>query len=309
MITDKQRESRSLGIGASEGLALLGLDPRMSVYDLWLLKTGRVDPPDIGGIDAVKIGTLIESGVLDLVQDRLGKTVQRDPDTMVKGHFRAHPDGLVDGTPIEAKAGWHGGSAEWGEDGDSKVPDRVLVQLHVQMICCDADTGWAARLYGQPHGGIGFSMHPLTLDTDLARELIERSAWFWSLVETDTPPPLNMAGRTETCERYLAQRDIESGGSVELPDELITDYLGHKTKADEHAEAASKLRQEILLRMGDAKRGTVHGVPVCTQYTQARPTFQKKALLADHPELSDLIDSYTRPGTPHSVLRITAKKE
>lgn len=308
-ITEEQRQSRIRGIGASDAYAMLGMCKYTSIYDLWLQKTGRVDQADISGQFGVELGNAMEPVIAAEAAKRIGD-LTLDPGPATFEHFRAHCDAVrdKDGLPVEIKAGWHGGSEAWGDDGDSKVPDRVLVQLHVQMLCTQTDRGYAARGYGLPNGGFGFSLHPVTADPELTARLVEVGRWFWGLVESDTPPPVTLAASTDTLDTYLVSIDTASGGECELPDQLVRDYLRHKKLNDHHDKERKRLKAEIMARMADARRSVGDGWTV-SKYTQVRPSLDKTAMMEDHPEMKAVLDEYTRPGTPHAQIRVTESKK
>ena len=59
-------EVRKKGIGGSEAAAVLGLNPWMTNVDLWEIKTGRKDAPDIGGKEYVRYGIDAEAPLREL---------------------------------------------------------------------------------------------------------------------------------------------------------------------------------------------------------------------------------------------------
>jgi len=89
-ITDKQKELRKKHIGASESAAILGLSPYKTPYDVWLLKTGKVESPASVG-EAGDIGNMIEDGLLDYGASELGVRI-------LKNQFRVHTNGILSAT-------------------------------------------------------------------------------------------------------------------------------------------------------------------------------------------------------------------
>ena len=60
MLTPEQLEQRKNSIGASEVSSILGLNPWKSALQLWLEKTGAVEPEDLSENEAVFWGQRLE---------------------------------------------------------------------------------------------------------------------------------------------------------------------------------------------------------------------------------------------------------
>lgn len=147
MITDKQREKRRDHIGSSDMAAILGLDPQWgNACDLLLEKAGKLTPNGETS-EPAQFGTDIEDSLLrwfareSRLQER-GLALLRNQ-RLVAEPFACHLDaGIVatgkrsrsDITEI-AEAKWTSLTDEWGEEMTDQVPERVLIQTHVQMYC------------------------------------------------------------------------------------------------------------------------------------------------------------------------------
>ena len=59
MLTLEQKSELNKGIGASEAAAVLGIDPYTTPYELWMLKTGRMEK-DVSNKEAVIMGNMLE---------------------------------------------------------------------------------------------------------------------------------------------------------------------------------------------------------------------------------------------------------
>ncbi len=181
-ITEKQRESRKAYLGSSDVAAILGLDPWRNAYDVWLDKTGKVD--DKKENEAMQAGTMFEEGVLHWAERELGAIITEENGEAI---FRSaigfpigsHIDGLVksNGEPVEAKtAGLFGPLVEdWGEEGTDQLPDRIIIQDHVHMLCTEKEICHTPVFLG----GKGFLMFRVNLDIEIMDIIRDKSMDFW----------------------------------------------------------------------------------------------------------------------------------
>ena len=284
MITERQRQQRVEGIGASEVGAILGLDPFRSAYDLWALKTGKCEESENREeSEAVKIGNLIEPTVAALAEERLGVKLVKPTATY------KHPNGIMfanldrqmrraerGALPVELKS--TGIVDGWGEDGSDVVPDRVLLQVTAQMMCSGATAAKVARLLGR--FGLSFSMYHVNLDADLAQTIDERVCQFWEKnVQRDIPPE-NSFPSVGVVSHFRR----EPGKEVVIDDLLVAEFvrLRDARKAAEQMEEEAKAL--LLAGLGDAEIGVT-----ASGYKASFKTISSQRLDADrardeHPE-------------------------
>ena len=62
-VNAKWERARRGGIGGSDVAAIMGISKYRSPYEVWLEKTGRVEPKDISGKQAVEWGNRLEDTV------------------------------------------------------------------------------------------------------------------------------------------------------------------------------------------------------------------------------------------------------
>lgn len=161
MITAEQRITRRKFMGASDVAAVLGLDPYRTPADVYLSKTADLVEMDS---DAAAMGNHFERPILQWAEKQIGELEYDIPTcyragTVLCANLDARHKGT--GAPVEAKL--TGITQDWGDSGTDQVPEKVLVQVTVQMMCNPADeaivsamlTGCrsimdAARLYRIP---------------------------------------------------------------------------------------------------------------------------------------------------------------
>jgi len=151
-ITKTQLERRTAHIGSSDMAAILGLDPFRNAYDVYLEKTDKLEP--LVETEVMQAGSMFEDGVLQFAETKLGKLI-RNQYRSAKDRgipLGANIDALVsgNGNPVEAKtAGLFGPLMEvWGAQDTDEVPDRVIIQAHVHMLCADKDVCHIAAFLG-----------------------------------------------------------------------------------------------------------------------------------------------------------------
>jgi predicted phage-related endonuclease len=198
----------------------------MNLYDLWLIKSGRVPltqhqerrrglltsgdaaillgvdpwpyrpPAEILADEAVQLGRLLERPILRWGARRCGQRI-------VCNQFRvsehaglklgAQHDALSLSDPsqgFEAKtAGLRGpflASELWGEEGTDQVPPWILAQTQWQAIVSGLAVVWVPALLG----GRGHRLYRIDANKDLRDILLEKAHEFWEqYVRRDTPPP------------------------------------------------------------------------------------------------------------------------
>lgn len=301
-ITDKQaaaREQERNRFGSSEVPTLLGINPFESRYDLWAIKTGRVEQEDISQKPSVKAGKLFERGVLLYAQEELGPLMRNQYRTANGLPLFAHVDAIVrsSGLPVEAKTAGLGGYAPegWGEPGTDDIPDHVTAQAHAHMICTDTDTCFIPVFLVRR----GFLMFQVPRNPDLVQVIIDRAAEFADMIQRDIPPTdegpsLDIAKRMRRVPRKV----------VPVPVELIERHYKARAflKAAEAAE--DEARSALMAALGDAEATAPTQAGAYTYYSQSGRYLDQKKLKEEHPEI---IQQYTRE-TSFPVLRFKKPK-
>ena len=72
-ITEEQRAQRQKHLGSSDMAAVMGLDSWSNAHDVWLDKTGKLDPEKDKAI--FRRGNYLETALLAYAQDELGEMI------------------------------------------------------------------------------------------------------------------------------------------------------------------------------------------------------------------------------------------
>jgi putative phage-type endonuclease len=192
------------GIGGSEAGAVLGVNKYQSNVDLWELKTGRREPPDLSENAAVKFGKYAEPLLRDLFKQDYPEYIVNYHEFWIyvndqypfifatlDGELTA-PDGSrgileIKTTTIQNKSQWD----EW----DGRIPDSYYAQILHQM----AATGWdfvILKAYIRYHvdGEVRVSIRHYRINrSDVQADigyLIQQEAAFWEDVQNNVQPAL-----------------------------------------------------------------------------------------------------------------------
>lgn len=293
MLTEAQRTARARGIGSSDAAAILGVDPHKTAYDLWLEKTGRV--PGFEGNEHTERGNLLEPVILQMTEAKLGQKVVRPKSTYVRGILRANLDGQVEksarGQPIvEAKSSIVRDG--WGDPGTDQIPDRTLVQVHVGMLCAEADVAHVARLHDWYH----FSLYHVTANGDLLHAIDEMTAEFWTKhVEADTPPPVTAPPSLE----LLSSIERNAGEVASVDQELVREFFLCRQQRLDAEKDESAAKSKLLAAMGDAEFAQAPGWDVGFTVVNAK-RFNQTEFKKSHPEL---FEEFQRE-SPYRKLRV-----
>jgi hypothetical protein len=278
---------------------ILGLDPQWgNASDLLLEKAGKLKPNGETS-EPAQFGTDIEDSLLRWFEREYrlterGLTLLRNQ-RLVAEPFACHLDaGIVtagkrsrnDITEI-AEAKWTSLIEEWGEEMTDQVPERVLVQTHVQMYC----VGDHCRVAWVPVMMPGYRLperrkYRVERNDDLMQVIVTAGESFWKSVthyretgEIDLP---DFAPRLEVLKRWnrepksvvtftaehsydanslcaycgVARVAVENEASVicpQAPASLINQWEAVKAKRNGADRDVDEVFAKVLLHLGDAE--------------------------------------------------------
>lgn len=218
-------EERRKGLGASEAAAAVGLSPWKTNVQLWREKTGRSDPEDISGKEAVQFGVRAEGSVR-----RVFAAMHPEYDVAYAGAWdvqRKHGSewylATLDGRLYEAQGG-AGRAVEFerqedcdecyrmrpygvleikttsiqgrGEEWRGRVPTHYLAQVLHQLNATGAEFAVLVALLRDRYEATGRVAEVREYRFERAEYadqiawLLEREREFWGYVRRDEEPPL-----------------------------------------------------------------------------------------------------------------------
>lgn len=190
MLTEKNIENRRNGIGASEAGIVMGLNKYVSPYQLWMIKTGKMEQEDLSTVPQVYWGTVHEEQIAQEYARVMNCKVRRVTGTLFHPEHEfilCHLDRKIEGIQklLECKfAMFH--SDDWGPNGSDIVPLPYIVQVQHQLAVTGYEEGDLAVLIG----GWDFRIYHFKRDEQIINKIIEECSYFWDCVKSDTPPAL-----------------------------------------------------------------------------------------------------------------------
>ena len=284
---------RNTGIGGSDAAAACGLNPYMSMLELWLIKTGRQNPDLSDGLmenaySPLYWGKELEPLIAKYYTAKTGNKVRRvnavlqhpDPD---KSFMLANLDYAVNKSEVgvlEIKTTGEHGAKLWKHGVPLYVTCQVQHQLavtgkqlaHVCVLIC----GHESRVY------------EIKRDELIINQLIQQERRFWEYVQQDVPPP---ADGSESAAKALSQLYPTSQGEVidyrdnDILNTWFNELTEQKKLIDHHQHRFDFLKQQIQQVMKTAELATFANGSVSWKKAKDSVSLDTKALLKDQPEL------------------------
>ena len=312
MLTNQDfTQERRHYLGGSDIGALLGLSSYKTPLDLWLEKTGKVNPH--ADSLPLRFGSFAEEFVASEYAKVTNSRVIAD-DRMVLhpeyAHFRAHIDRFVftqnsqgnDLSPngnhapqvfnqdgqclaqylLECKTTSPFMQHHWGEEGTANIPLSYLCQCAWYLAVTQMGRIDLAVLIGNSE----LRSYVITRDLELEKLLIQKANYFWNeYIQKDCPPKPT----TEKDYLKLFPKSIPSK-SIEAKPEILSQIekykrLNEKIKADE--TKISEIKMTLMQEMGEAEILCLNKEVLITwKQTKGSVRFDTKRFEQDYPELA-----------------------
>lgn len=275
---------RTKGIGGSDVSIIAGINPFKSVHQLWLEKTGQIEPEQTDS-DYAHFGSLLEPIVRKEFTARTGIKVRQKHMLLQSEDYPfmfADLDGVIneDGemAVFEAKTASAYKQEVW-EDG---VPAPYILQVQHYMAVTGAKRTYIAALVGGNH----FFYHVVERDEEMIGKIIAMEKYFWETHVLGGVEPVPDGSDATT--NYFNNRFSHSNGmTIELPEEALSvcmeyDRLSEELKKVEAAKNAAANQLKSYLK--EAEAGTV-GDRTVTWKEISKSTVDAKRLKTEKPEI------------------------
>lgn len=287
------------GIGGSDIAAIASVNPWRSPMDVWLDKTGKVEP--INENEKMKWGKILEEPVADEYSIRTGKKVQRVNAILrgAKPHYLANLDRLILGNGhgngiLEVKTtGW---AQAWDQ-----IPDHYMTQCQWYMAITGLQWSQMAVLM---NGQELMIPDPIMRDEKVIEAMFSIADRFWdTYVVRDVPPDPTCPADKESYRDYYKMTDE----AIAL-DAALAEQADRRKQLQQIIKAAQAEKDTIEAKfyhaIGEAKSGTCGAWKVSrTERNSSRVDY--KAILADNPSINEA--NYTSQSIS-SYLTFTQKK-
>lgn len=259
-------------INGTDAPAIMGASKWSNAYELWLIKTGRKDKPDLSDKENVQWGNRLENAVLDhVLQTELNASrIAAMQQVWIECNEHGFPmtgyADYFDGVNlVEIKTANAFSEKEW----QAGVPDYYYWQVMHYMIALNLKKCLVACLVG----GQKLYCHWVNYDEIAAYNLISAEREFYQCCIDDVAPPMAV----------VPEAEIVNGMDVDV-ERLCMEYLALNKELGKLEKLKKELAKNIQQLVGDNK--TQVGMLYKAAYTwQTRNGFDDKALAETMPEI------------------------
>ena len=300
---------RKQGIGSSDAAAACGIHPYLSMLELWMIKTGRMESSideSLEGYSPLYWGNTLEPMVAKYYQEHTGNKVRRvnailqhpDPD---KHFMLANLDYSVVGPDkiqiLECKTAGEHGAKLWKHG----VPLYVTCQVQHQL----AVTGKTAAHICVLLCGHEAKIYKVERDERLIESIIEHERLFWQYVATDTPPT---PAHSESAARALKQLypNPKPSSKVDLRDDdgankLFEQLLSYRDYMQELEQRHDQVKHQLQTLIADNEVAVFEKGAISWKRSKDSVGLDSKAVIKAYPELLAKF-SKTRQGSRRFVI-------
>ena len=302
MTQDEWLEVRRKGIGSSDCAAACGLNPYMSMLELWMIKTGRIQQnieDESEGHAPLYWGKQLEPLVAEYYSMHTNYKVRRvnavlqhpEPD---KYFMLANLDYSVVGSEdvqvLECKTAGEYGAKLW-RDG---VPLYVLCQVQHQL----AVTGKRAAHICVLICGHETRIFKVTRSESVIQHIINAERHFWECVEKDTPPDADASESAAKALQLLYPEHVPFSTTDFTEDkqanQQFEQLIQARSQIDKHQEQFDLLKHQLQAKMQEAERATFKTGSVTWKKAKDSISLDSKALLKQYPEY---LEQFPNPKT------------
>ncbi len=286
-------EVRKQGIGSSDAATACGLNPYMSMLELWMIKTGRIQPnleQQNQGVAPLYWGKQLEPLVAEYYRKQTHHKVRRvnavlqHPDSD-KNFMLANLDYAVVGSDevqiLECKTAGEHGAKLW-RDG---VPLYVLCQVQHQL----AVTGKQAAHVCVLICGHETKIFKVIRSESIIEQLIEAERYFWDCVQNDTPPSVDASESARQAIQQLYPQHVPLSmldlSQDEQANALFNQLLLLKEQLQDKQTQFDQIKHQIQMLMQDKERIVFAQGSVVWKQAKESISLDSKALLQAQPEL------------------------
>jgi putative phage-type endonuclease len=275
---------RSKGIGGSDAAVILGLSKFKTPFELWLEKTGQVEPQEINN-DFIHFGNVLEDVVAAEFTRRTEKKVKRQNKMFQhKEHdfMIGNIDRLVIGEKalLECKTTSAYNYKEWDSE---EIPEAYIIQCQHYMAVLDLPMSYIACLIG----GNRFVWKEIPRDDELIEIIIDRCRHFWEFnVLGMNAPALD---GSSAAEKFLKERYTKT--DPDLVKDLKHEYkdkIRHYLDLKEHYKAIEKdikeVENQLKYELQEAETGLIDTFRVNWKPVTSNRV-DTKVLKSDFPEI------------------------
>jgi len=285
-------KARRRGLGGSDAGAIAGLNPWVSPVQVWMDKTGQVEPSCEN--EFCYWGNVLEDVVAKEFSRRTGLKVRRRNAILKHPEHEwmlANVDRLIVGTDegLECKTASAYMLDKWK---DGRIPESYEAQIQHYMAVTGYSAWWIAVLIG----GNTFKYQRVERDDEFIGLLIDLEKDFWetNVIGEQMPDVDGTSACTEAVKKMFP--DSDAGSEIHLSDQYedaLKEYARFSELEKRYKEAKDEMANKLKVAIGDHEKGFLDG-HVVTWKGVTSNRFDSKQFKADHPEL---FDQYAKEST------------
>lgn len=275
---------RTKGIGGSDVSIIAGINHFKSVHQLWLEKTGQVEPEQTDS-EFAHFGTLLEPIVRKGFMERTGIKVRQKHMLLQSSDYPfmfADLDGEINDNGEKAIFEAKTASAYKQEVWEEGIPAEYMLQIQHYMAVTGAKKTYIAALVGGNH----FYHYEVVRDDEMISKIIAMEKYFWETHVIGGVEPVP-DGSDATTAYFNNRYAISNGKKVELPDEVLpicNEYEELSKRLKEIETAKNAVGNQIKSFMREYEIGTV-GNRKITWKSVSKSTVDTKRLRTEKPEV------------------------
>ena len=304
-------EARKSGIGGSDVASIMGLNKYSSPLEVWMVKTGRAESPDLSDKPAVYWGNVLEDVVANEFKRRHPDLqVAKKNATLVSKKrpwaFANIDRSLVDRYGNKGVLECKTVGARRASDWDDGVPIYYLTQVFHYLSVTGYKFAWVAVLIG----GQDYREFYIARDEEDIQTVDNAVDRFWNDYVVLGVPPALVGSKTE-AETILTTHSDPSDEYVSMLDADVP-YLDEYIQLKEQEKAIKERKQLIENQLKDAigdNKGLQTETRRVTWSRSFTQMFDKKRFLEEHPEITEAFEACTSPKPRYNGLRISARKD
>jgi|HubBroStandDraft_2_1064218.scaffolds.fasta_scaffold98447_2 putative phage-type endonuclease len=245
MITDEQRKLRKNGLGATDCSIVMGMNPYTTPYELWMIKTGRMEENTILTEERLRLRNAHEETIAQEYAFRNNVKLRRANNTIFHKQLPfmfCHLDRVVTGQKkiVECKTASGFMRSAWGQHKSDDAPLHYMLQVQHQIACSEYDDADIASLIDVDD----YREFPQGKNEKVIAKIEDACEKFWvENVLKDIPPPPTTRGDLKLMYPF------NDGNFIEATPEIlnIIDAIHTVKEEIKHSETEKeKLEKQIV---------------------------------------------------------------
>lgn len=191
MLTEQNQINRKKGLGATDCAAVMGMSPYKTPYELWMIKTGRMEEEAILDEKRLRLRHAHEETIAQEYAIQKNVKLEKMEDTIFHKDLPfmlCHLDRVVSGQRkiVECKSASGFMRNMWGMGGSDEAPLHYILQVQHQLACSGYDDADIAALIDIDD----YRIYPMPRNEKIIEKIEYECEKFWHKnVLADVPPP------------------------------------------------------------------------------------------------------------------------